>query len=161
MATRRTGRSALLTGLIGLLMLSGCDTVLRPGSDVPGQSASPLAGGPPTTVPEPTPRPTIRLPTPTPEPAFATILVRPGDTLTSLALRFTTDPRSIAYWNRARYPSLDPDSPTYAPNRIEAGWVLRVIPGGAVDPEDLPPAAPTAGPSASPAGQPTPPAQPS
>jgi len=36
---------------------------------------------------------------------------------------------SLSYWNRARYPSLDPESSAYAPNRIEAGWRLGYIPG--------------------------------
>lgn len=79
-------------------------------------------------------------PTPTPAPTFATYVVRSGDTLTGLARRFGTTPESLAYWNRARYPSLDPDSPAYRPDRIDAGWELAYVPGGVVDPEDLPPA---------------------
>ncbi len=51
-----------------------------------------------------------------------------------------TTPESLAYWNRARYPSLDPDSPAYRPDRIEVGWQLAYLPGAVVDPENLPPA---------------------
>jgi peptidoglycan/xylan/chitin deacetylase (PgdA/CDA1 family) len=79
--------------------------------------------------------------------------VRRGDTLIALATRFSTTPESLAYWNRARYPSLDPESPGYRPERIDAGWQLVYIPGEVVDPENLPPAseAPSAppGPAAS------------
>jgi hypothetical protein len=55
-------------------------------------------------------------------------LVR-GDTLTSLAHLYETSGRSIAYWNRDEYPSLDPESADYQPNNLKAGWVLRVLPG--------------------------------
>jgi hypothetical protein len=51
-----------------------------------------------------------------------------GDTLTRLARRYRTDGRSIAYWNRDEYPSLDPESPDYAPNDLRRGWVLRILP---------------------------------
>lgn len=79
-------------------------------------------------------------PTPTPAPTFATWLVRQGETLIALARRFETTPESLAYWNRARYPSLDPDSPAYRPDRIEVGWQLVYLAGTVVDPENLPPA---------------------
>ena len=68
-------------------------------------------------------------------------VVRAGDTLVALADRFDTTVESLSYWNRARYPSLDPESSAYAPNRIEAGWRLGYIPGEVVDRENLPPAA--------------------
>lgn len=87
----------------------------------------------PTAAP-PTPAPTPAPPTPTPAPTFATYAVRPGDNLTLIARKFSTTPRSISYWNRDRYPSLDPDSPKYAPNSLQAGWVLRVLPGGLYTP---------------------------
>jgi len=79
-------------------------------------------------------------PTPTPAPTFALYAVRRGDTLIELAARFETTPESLAYWNRARYPSLDPESPSFRPDRIEVGWELVYLPGAVVDPEDLPPA---------------------
>jgi hypothetical protein len=59
-----------------------------------------------------------------------------GETLTSIARVFDTTPRSIAYWNGTTYPSLDPERDEYDPDRIEIGWVLRVIPGVEI-PEDM------------------------
>jgi hypothetical protein len=50
---------------------------------------------------------------------------------------FRTTARSIAFWNRANHPSLDPDSPSYAPDRIQAGWNLFLVPDVELDPEDL------------------------
>jgi hypothetical protein len=77
-------------------------------------------------------------PTPTPLPTFLVYTVRPGDTLTSIARQFGTTARSIAFWNRITYPSLDPDSPDYAPDSIKAGWNLLLVPDIELDPEDLP-----------------------
>ena len=76
--------------------------------------------------------------------------LRVGDTLTSIARAFGTTGRSIAWWNRGTYPSLDPESPGYDPNRLELGWVLVLIPGTTVDEADPPspspgPATPTPG----------------
>jgi hypothetical protein len=75
-------------------------------------------------------------------------VVKGGDTLTSIARRYRTTARSIAFWNRAQHPSLDPDSPSYAPNRIEIGWILLLVPDLELDPEELgpeptPPPSPT------------------
>jgi peptidoglycan-N-acetylglucosamine deacetylase len=80
-----------------------------------------------------------------------------GDTLLSIGRRFGTTGRSIAYWNRATYPNLDPDSPSYEPDRIQVGWVLVLIPGVVVD-ESNPPGS-SAGASATPAAT-RPPGQP-
>ena len=55
--------------------------------------------------------------------------MRRGDTLTGIARRYGTSGRSIAYWNRDQYPSLDPESANYDPNALQRGWVLRVLPG--------------------------------
>ena len=68
-------------------------------------------------------------PTPTPMPSFTSYVVKPGDSLTSIGRRFKTTGRSIAFWNRATYPSLDPDSSRYSPNSIKVGWTLLLIPG--------------------------------
>jgi hypothetical protein len=86
----------------------------------------------------PSARPSFVYPTPTPLPTFFIYQVRRGDTLTSIARDHGTTARSISFWNRQRYPSLDPDSPTYSPNRIEVGWELLLIPDVELDPEDLP-----------------------
>jgi spore germination protein YaaH len=82
-------------------------------------------------------------PTPTPLPTFLVYTVRPGDTLTSIARQFGTTARSIAFWNRTTYPSLDPDSPDYAPDTIKAGWNLLLVPDVELDPEDLPEPSPS------------------
>lgn len=86
----------------------------------------------------PSSQPSFVRPTPTPLPTFLVYTVRPGDTLTSIARTFHTTPRSIAFWNRTTYPSLDPDSPQYAPDSIKAGWNLMLVPDVELDPEDLP-----------------------
>ena len=73
-----------------------------------------------------------------------------GDSLVSIAKRFGTSGRSIAYWNRVTYPSLDPDSSSYKPDYIALGWLLFLIPNKEVDPENLPSLAPPLPPSAAP-----------
>jgi hypothetical protein len=75
--------------------------------------------------------------------------VTAGETLTSIARLYGTTARSIAYWNRDRYPSLDPDSTSYEPNRIEVDWTLRLIPTEVVDEDELPEPTPTPTPSPS------------
>jgi hypothetical protein len=64
--------------------------------------------------------------------------VRSGDNLTIIARRYHTTPRSIAFWNRDTYPSLNPESSHYAPNNLQVGWVLKVLPGGAYSPPPEP-----------------------
>jgi spore germination protein YaaH len=68
-----------------------------------------------------------------PSPTPLVYTVKPGDSLLSIAKRFKTTGRSIAYWNRATYPSLDPDSSKYDPDRIEVGWKLVLTPGVTID----------------------------
>lgn len=122
----------------------------------PAGSATPIATATPGPTPSgPTPDPSFTRPTPNPSPDFVAYTVRRGDTLEGIADRFGTTGRSIAYWNRVTYPSLDPDSPTYQPDRIERGWVLLLIPGHEVDPEDLPTLSPSPSPTPSPTTKPT------
>jgi hypothetical protein len=95
---------------------------------------SPATTVTPTAVPSgPTPPPSFVRPTPTPLPTFASYVVKSGDTLTSIAGAHGTTARSLAFWNRVRYPSLDPDAPSYDPNRIEIGWVLLLVPDTEID----------------------------
>jgi len=120
-----------------------------PTSAGPGSTATPA----PTPVPTPagpTPTPSFVRPTPTPQPTFLAYTVVGGDNLTSIARRFGTTRESVSYWNRARYPSLDPDSPSYEPDRVKVGWTLLVIPDTVVDPEDLPSMPPTPAPTEAP-----------
>jgi LysM domain len=87
----------------------------------------------------PTPQPSFVAPTPTPAPTFTVVQVRTGDTLSSIARRFSTTARSISFWNRATYPSLDPDSTKYRPDRLEIGWMLVLIPHVELTDEEAPP----------------------
>ena len=133
---------------LAILLVSACQLL---GSLESPPSASDAASGALSSVPPtPTPRRTVSLPDLTPAPPFALYQVRSGDTLLAIARRFRTTPLSLSYWNRDRYPSLDPDAATYRPNRIEIGWRLRVIPGIEADPEDFLPAPPSESPIASP-----------
>jgi hypothetical protein len=109
------------------------------------------AAATPTPIPTPagpTPTPSFVRPTPTPQPSFFVYTVAKGDSLDSIAKRYGTSGRSIAYWNRATYPSLDPESSAYKPNYIALGWMLALIPHHEVDPENLPTLPPTPLPSA-------------
>ena len=115
-----------------MVALGGClpATIARP-------TEPPTPTPRPTPTPEPTPTPTPGPPTPTPAPTFQLYTVRSGDTLTSIAKKFKTDARSISYWNRDRYKTLDPEAARYAPDSIKVGWKLQVISGQKyVPPED-------------------------
>ena len=106
----------------------------------PSLAVAPTPTEAPTPAPTPTgptPIPSFVRPTLTPEPSFFVYVVVRGDTLSSIAQRFETTTQSLGFWNRVTYPSLDPDSATYAPDRIKVGWGLRLHPGVEVDPEDL------------------------
>ena len=130
---------AMLVGVVACLPGGGTGRSTAP-------SPSDVAGSPTAT-----PLPSFVRPTPTPRPTFRAYLVRTGDTLTSIARTHDTTARSIAFWNRSRYPSLDPESEAYEPDRIGVGWTLLVIPGAEYDPGDVPsptPGAPTASPTA-------------
>jgi peptidoglycan/xylan/chitin deacetylase (PgdA/CDA1 family) len=154
MTARFSGNVALLW--LGLMLcLSACSPVATSSPSPPltstGGSSSP-GGGPPSFFPL----------SPAPSPTFMTYTVKAGDSLEGIARRFSTTGRSIAYWNRTIYPSLDPDSPTYEPNRIQVGWALVLIPGQTIDPSDLPDsAAPSSRPSPSSAPRPSPSSGPS
>ena len=121
---RRSAPLAILAAaLLVTLAVGGC----LPASVRPTPAPTPTPS--PTPTPLPTPTPTPGPPTPTPAPTFETYTVKRGDTLTSIAKRFKTDGRSIAYWNRDRYKSLNPESARYAPNDIKVGWTLNILRG--------------------------------
>ena len=151
----------LVVLVVATLLASG----LLPGLGSSGSSAAP-SSAPAAAQGTPSPgaslEPSFVRPTPTPEPTFTSYQVRSGDTLTSIAKAFSTTARSIAWWNRGRYPSLDPQSSLYAPDRVGIGWTLVLIPGVTVDEANPPtpsPGPPTASPrpSATPvAGSPGP-----
>jgi peptidoglycan/xylan/chitin deacetylase (PgdA/CDA1 family) len=91
-------------------------------------------------------------------PSFFVYTVVAGDSLLGIAKRYNTSGRSIAYWNRDTYPSLDPDSKTYQPNRIEIGWHLKLIPNVTLDDQGtLPSSRPSPTPIPIPSGPKAPP----
>jgi hypothetical protein len=107
----------------------------RPAStDVAGPSAVTVTPGPTG----PTPQPSFVPPTPTPEPTFLVYVVKKGDSLNTIAHTFATTARSIAFWNRATYPSLDPESAHYRPDLLKLGWTLFLRPHDVVDEQELP-----------------------
>lgn len=126
-----------------LLIVVGCvPTPARTRSADPGATASAASAAPPTELVSPsptgpTPRPSFIRPTPSPLPTFFVHVVRSGDSLSSIATTYATTRLSIAFWNRSAYPSLDPESAEYRPNRIVVGWMLRLIPNLAIDEEEL------------------------
>jgi hypothetical protein len=86
----------------------------------------------------PTPSPSFVRPTPTPLPTFLLYTVARGDSLGTIAKRFGTTARSIAFWNRDMYPTLDPEGAGYRPNVLQVGWTLRIIPNAVLDEQTLP-----------------------
>jgi peptidoglycan/xylan/chitin deacetylase (PgdA/CDA1 family) len=126
-------QSARLAGLLAVALIALIAVaLLAPGLDRPAPTNQPgptppgsAVGGIPTARPEPT----FVRPTPTPQPTFLSYLVVAGDSLNSIARRFDTTARSIAFWNRTTYPSLDPESEGYDPGLLQIGWRLVLLPG--------------------------------
>jgi hypothetical protein len=145
MTTQRLGWLAAagiaLTVAVGACIPTGAGVPAGTPGTSSSASASAISASPSPSGPSA--RPSFVYPSPTPLPTFLVYTVRPGDTLTSIAREQGTTARSIAFWNRQRYPSLDPDSPRYAPNRIEVGWELVLVPDVELDPEDLPEPSPS------------------
>jgi hypothetical protein len=121
--------------LVATLALAACDLALpdisRPPVPTPTPSPSPSPSPMPTPSPSPSPTPT---PSPVPTPIIHVVVA--GDTLSDIARRYKTTALSIAYWNRTTYPSLDPDSAEYRPDRIEVGWRLALFPRSVYTPSD-------------------------
>ncbi len=102
-------------------------------SPSPAAASQPVVAGPTlapsaTAAPSASPSVSVGPPTPTPGPSFLVYVVARGDSLTSIARRFKTTALSISFWNRDRYPSLDPDGKSYQPNKIDIGWKLSILP---------------------------------
>ncbi len=142
MRTRGPATSSLILWclvVVALVAVAGC--VPDPANRTSPSSAG-VGVATPTVEPTPagpTPTPSFVRPTPTPQPTFFVYKVVRGDSLVKIAKLYGTDGRSIAYWNRLAYPSLDPDSGKYKPDYLVVGWRLQLIPNTIVDPEDLPP----------------------
>jgi hypothetical protein len=135
----------VVLGLVGTLYVgpslfgspTATTTAVRP--SVPLPSATPAG---------PSAEPTFARPTPSPGPTFQTYTVKRGDTLNSIARKYHTTARSLAWWNRGAYPSLDPESTSYDPGTIRVGWKLVYLRGVVVDDSNPPtpsPAPPTPG----------------
>jgi peptidoglycan/xylan/chitin deacetylase (PgdA/CDA1 family) len=143
----------LVAGSAVVILVAGCglgDLPVRSSgsSDSPSVPASVSLG--PSASPSGKPGPTAA-PTPTPLPSALVYVVKANDSLVNLGHRFKTTGRSIAYWNRAAYPSLNPDKPTYNPNHLEIGWRLTIYPGLIDnDGNGLPDASPTPAPPIAP-----------
>ena len=136
----------VVLGLVGTLFV-GPALFGSPASSPTGTTSSAL--GPSPTPAGPSVAPTFSRPTPSPGPTFHTYRVQKGDSLNSIAKKFHTTGRSIAWWNRGAYPSLDPQGLHYDPNTIRVGWVLVILPGIVVD--DANPPTPSPGPTETPA----------
>jgi len=155
---RERGPATLVVLVLLLTTLAACvPTPVGRGTADPGTSVGPSVGITPLpSASGPTPVPSFVRPTPTPLPSFVVYTVASGDTLSSIARRFGTDARSLAYWNRSSYPSLDPESEGYEPDRIAIGWVLQLIPNVTIDEEEIPEptasVAPTSAPTAGASG---------
>jgi nucleoid-associated protein YgaU len=134
----------IVRSLAALLVLAAIAVACLPPT-TRGSAGQPSANGIATASPSAaiTPRPTRPLsfvpPTPTPAPTFAVHTVVAGDNLNIIARKFGTSARSIAFWNRATYPTLDPESAGYRPDLLKVGWTLFVIPNLILTDDEAPP----------------------
>lgn len=132
--------AAVVLGLVGVYVLSSGLF------GKPSPTTSAVGPTPASTPFGPSAAPTFSRPTPSPGPTFATYTVKRGDTLNGIAKKYHTTARSISWWNRGAYPSLDPEAPGYDPGTIRVGWHLVILPGVTVDENNPPtpsPAPPT------------------
>lgn len=132
--------SPWIAAVLAVVVLAFAAVLILPGAiGVTGPGTTPTAPGAQAPPTGPAPSATFVRPTPSPRPTFLSYVVRSGDSLNSIAREFRTTARSIAWWNRGAYPSLDPESGDYDPNRLQVGWQLRVLPDTVVDENDPPP----------------------
>ena len=147
-AADRRPAIAAATAVLAVAVVGGC---LPTGTRASAATSSGTPATPPvasidTRPSGPTPTPSFVPPTPTPAPTFFVVTVKQGDSLNTIAHQFGTTARSIAFWNRTTYPSLDPESPSYKPGLLQPGWTLYLIPnlvydedsGEAVYPSEAP-----------------------
>lgn len=136
-ASQRRRAASTIVVVVALSVMAACvPPPLARGTASPATSTAPPPDPTLSAVPTgPTPPPSFVRPVPTALPTFLGYLVKGGDTLDAIAKAHRTTVASLAFWNRARYPSLDPDSPEYDPDRIEVGWVLLLVPDNEIDEE--------------------------
>ena len=139
---RSRSHGVVLGAVLIAVVAAGC---LPEGRRGEGSGPAGSGGGSPAATISPSPAPSgptqptpIVPPTPTPRPTFLVHVVVKGDSLNTIAHRYGTTARSIAFWNRATYPSLDPESANYRPDLLKMGWTLLLIPNDTVDEQDLP-----------------------
>ncbi|HEY3164294.1 MAG TPA: LysM domain-containing protein [Candidatus Limnocylindrales bacterium] len=125
---------------IGCLPSGGRGARSEPAAGV--ATAAPITPSP--TPSGPTPVPSFVPPTPTPYPTFMVYVVARGDSLNTIAHKFSTTARSLAFWNRSTYPTLDPESPKYRPSLLQVGWTLFLVPNLVVNEDELPADSPSA-----------------
>jgi hypothetical protein len=123
--------------LIATVLVTACIQSVARAVPSSGPAGSVITSTVPPLPTGPTPVPSFVRPTPTPAPTFLAYVVKAGDNLDKIAHRFGTTGRSIAYWNRGTYPSLDPEAPGYSPNLVRVGWTLLLIPKVVVDEQTL------------------------
>jgi peptidoglycan/xylan/chitin deacetylase (PgdA/CDA1 family) len=124
----RLTRSPLVALLLVLVAVACTGT--PPASPSPTPSG---VAGSPSASPIGTPAPSAPPATSAPQPTFAIHVVASGDTLSSIARANGTSWQSLVYWNRDRYPVLDPDDAAYDPDAIQAGWTLALLRGVVLD----------------------------
>jgi LysM repeat protein len=139
---RKTSAAAVVA-IAASLSMAGCIATVERSSTpgFPGGSGGSAATPVPSPVPGPTgptPVPSFVRPTPTPAPTFLVYVVKTGDNLNTIAHRYGTTARSIAFWNRGRYPNLDPEAANYRPDLVRIGWTLVLIPNVTFDEQTLP-----------------------
>ena len=133
--------SALATSVVAVIATACVPQPANRRTPPPLAASAVPATEPPASPTPATPSPSLTFsrPTATPQPTFLAYRVRSGDTITSIARDHETTVRSLGYWNRATYPSLDPDSSRYNPDNLRVGWTLLLIPGVEVDPDEITP----------------------
>lgn len=158
----RLGHRLRSSPLLILLLAAACSATPATspsgtGAPTPSTSDTTTTPSPPVSiVPTPTPESTptqtpsptqtqTQTPSPTATPGSVLHTVARGETPSIIAARFDTTWQSLVFWNRERYPGLDPDDARYDPNRIEVGWQLIVWPCVIV-PYDAPMPMPSASP---------------
>ena len=145
MTIHRPATTATRTLVLAVALAALATACLPPVARGPAESGPAASGAvaPTVAVPSgptgPTARPSFVPPTPTPAPTFAVHTVTSGDNLNSIAKKYGTSARSIAFWNRSTYPSLDPESPAYRPNLLKLGWTLFLIPNVILTDDEAPP----------------------
>jgi hypothetical protein len=128
----------IVTTLITTLFAACLPATGRADGSAPSGSAASAAASVEPVETGPTASPSFVRPTPTPLPTFLVYSVVRGDNLGTIAKRFGTTARSIAFWNRATYPTLDPEGTDYRPNVLQVGWTLVLIPNAVFDEQTLP-----------------------